>query len=275
MSTTDDSENFISSYARIILSNFTVIAELIAKHSELIKDKTQREALDDPLFPRAILSEQQVHDVLDGPYQKFFKNKLTAYAMIARTQTALAMRQEEGFKERFEKGELPVWNVTQRMLESISSSDLSNIRNQLDELSKEHMEQWEQKVQEWRDHLLQRIQEIGFQLSAIEEKEFYDEEPISELMNRYTDLHLEPPKIKKDEVDFQAYYTFKLYLTLQSALGRQHKPHSPDEIELLIKQFKADLKQMSKEENMLYKTQAADTEKLLTPISFAKPAKNK
>lgn len=261
-----ESDYFIGTYAKIILSDWPMLAELVSVHTQLIKHAPEQEK---EVQQFNLLSERQITDAIKGPYQAFFKQKMIAYAAISRLQLELTVEKEEVFKEKRtppETKELP-----KKLVEKFSFSDLDNIRSELDQLTSEHDQQWKEYIQQWQGKILSRINEIGITLTEIEIKEFKDQEPISELYDRFVNLHIELPKTKKNAMNFQKYFTYKIYLIIHSALSRQHRPHQQEDIKKILKLLKSDLDAIRKEEKQILADQKQATDKLIEPIAFASP----
>lgn len=256
-------------YAKITLSDFKVLANLISEHSKLVKEtarETEEEESDDSAH--RILSDREILDALNGPLQKFFKDKLIAYSTIARVRLELTISKEELFKEYREQPQ--EFKLNKKYLENITLSDISDIQNKLDQLCEEHYEKWQEKLAQWQQAILKKLDEKNITLSIIEIQEFQGKEPLSELLDRFTDLKIELPKTKKREMNYSDYLKYKTDIAILSALSRQHLPHEEKEINKILKSLKSVFDSITQEVNQLIKSQEKETQKMIENIAFAK-----
>ncbi len=252
--------------ARLVISDWHVLAKIIAGHATLIKDLVQGEDEEETSRPN-VLSQREIEDAFNGPLQKFFKQKATAYAATARVRLEITMREDENLKGRRAK-----LNDKDKVPESIvkktSISDLNKIQTALDQLTSEHNEKWEESRTAWNEHILQRLSECDLSLSEIEVKEFKDPEPISELNDRFVSLNIDLPKINKADMDFSQYLTLKADVTIQSALSRQHLPNAQSDIQRVLKQLKSDFSNIRKQEQQILEEQKTATNEVVANISW-------
>jgi len=263
---TKKEEHFIGTHAKVILSDWQVLATIVTKHSTLIKESTQEEESESEPGPQ-VLSQREIDDAFNGPMQAFFKQKITAHSAIARLRLHLTMNDDETFKEK--RAKLPDEDkIPESILSSTSLSDLNKIGKELDQLTTEHHEQWEQCRDAWNKHILQRLSETGLSLSEIEIKEFQDPEPISELSDRFVSLNIALPKTHKADMDFSKYLTLKTDIAVQSALSRQHLPHEQSDIQRILKQLKSDFNAIRKQEQQILSEQKAATNQAVANITW-------
>ena len=149
--TAKKNNSFISTYARTILSEWKTLSELIAKHTTLVKKIAAGEETEKQF---ALLSEQQIHDALEGPYRNFFKQKMLAYAAILRIQVELTIGKEDLLKSEHriitDESKVPDY-----ILSKTSLDDLENMSNELDQRTTEHNQQWEEHLEQWNTHLIE------------------------------------------------------------------------------------------------------------------------
>ncbi|MCB1827135.1 MAG: hypothetical protein KDH94_01835 [Coxiellaceae bacterium] len=253
----NDITAFISTHARISLSDWTVLAKLITDHAKLIKEKNQSAADTEESTLPNILSRREIEDALNGPLQAFFKLAITAYSTLARVQVNLNMLEDDTLKEKRAKL-ADEDKVPDKILKNTSLADITKIRRALDELVTQQAELWQSSRQQWEHQLLQHLNEQGLSLSEIEVKEFTDPEPISELLDRFTALNIDLPKTSKDDMNFSKYLTLKADIAIQSALSRQHLPHEQSNIQKVLSKIKSDFNAINKQEvNMLAEQKAA------------------
>ena len=77
---------FIGTHSRITLSDWPVIADLVAKHGKLIKEQSQESTENEESTLPNVLSRREIEDAINGPLQTFFKQKATAYATLSRVR---------------------------------------------------------------------------------------------------------------------------------------------------------------------------------------------
>lgn len=270
---TNNHDNIISTYARTLLSDWPVLASLIVKHSTPVKQVMQQSESDISSSPD-ILTEQQIREALNGPYQNFFKDKFKAYATIMRLQTELNIQKEESLKEGLEPAAAgatgEATKIPPQLLAKTTLQDLQNLQRQLDELTLEHNQQWEESLEGWSYAIINHLTSSGMPLSDFEITEILDKEPISELMARTIELKIELVKYKTDEMNFERYLAIKAQIAIQNGLSRQHKPHGPHEIKHILKNLKSDFASIHREEKNLFAEQQAATEQIIKPINFTK-----
>jgi len=260
-------DTFIGTHARITLSDWPVLADLVIKHSQLIKEQVH-ESQDPEETPLPhVISKREIEDAIEGPMQDFFKEKITAYAKISRIQLNLTMLEDEAFKDRRAKL-TDEDKVPKNILENTSTFELAKIQHELDELTRTHEEQWQQHREQWNQLILEHLNEQGLALSEIEMKEFVDPEPISELLERYVALNIELPKTRKSEMNFANYLTLKANIAIQSALSRQHMPHASSDIQKALSKLKADFNNIAKAETELLNNQKSATAEIIASISW-------
>ena len=74
--------HFISTYAKSLVADWSVIHNFIKEDTIWIKDRLHSNSA-------SILTTKQINDALNGPFQTFFRTHLKAYALISKIETAL------------------------------------------------------------------------------------------------------------------------------------------------------------------------------------------
>jgi len=270
MASKKEEDRLIGTHAIVTLSDWDVLSSLIAKHSALVKEKSQRQKESDEeeeVFEPDVLSQHEIDDAFNGPMQQFFKHASTTYSAIARVRLHLTMAEDESFKDKRAKLD-DADKVPESILKGTSISDLNKIQDELDEIILNHGDYWEQCRKSWGDHLTKHIADVGVSLSDIEVKEFYDPEPISELFERFTTLNIELPKTRKADMDFAMYLTLKTDIAIQSALSRQHLPNAQSDIQKILKQLKSDFTAIQKQQQQILEEQQAEYNTLIANITW-------
>jgi hypothetical protein len=135
----------------------------------------------------------------------------------------------------------------------------------LDDQTQLHYQQWQEQIQQWQQQLITNLTAHDTQLSDIEIKEFQDQEPLSELLARFIDLHID---ISKPEVmNFEEYFHLKTHLTIHSSLSRRHQTHENHEIHKILKKLKKDFSAINKDEKELLTQQQLETDSVIEPIT--------
>lgn len=267
-------EHYISTHARIFLSDWRTLADLVNKHTKLVKESVQsehnelEEESETKQEKKPVLTTRQINDALNGPYQRFFKDKMTAYAAISRMKLELNIIKNEIFKDKRQAS--PELSLPASQLEKFSMQDLHEIQNELNELTEKDNVEWETHLADWQQHIIEALKQYNISLNEIEIIEFQGKEPISELLERFTELNIQLPKTKKNGMNFAAYLTYKTNIAIHSALSRQHQPHEQTDINKILKSLKSVFDKITKEENNLIKKQQAATNAIIAPIAFAK-----
>ncbi len=88
-------------------------------------------------------------------------------------------------------------------------------------------------------------------------------EPLSELIDRFTELKLELPKTKKPTYHFSDYLILKLTLCVHSALSRQHVANPEEALQKVLKTLKANFKIIKQTESELIQQQNNRIEALM------------
>lgn len=263
--------HFIGTDARVILSQWQALAELIAKHSQRVKERLESdEPLENELEDAAaftLLNQQEVEDALSGPFSNFFKCKMTAYSKITRVRLELAIKENELFKDK-RQPPVEAKPIPEKILKNTSLDALSKLQSSLDKQTKEHDQQWEELLMQANELVLKGFDSMGISLSILEISEFQTEEPMSELMSRIIEQRIDLPKYDADHVMFKDYFTFKAYVIIQSALAREHKPHTTADIKREFKALKPVINDIAKQEKELAKNQTQATQELIAAIDF-------
>ncbi len=244
----------LSTHAKILINEWKTLHELLTESIASAKAKTEahESKLNSPL-----LSDTQINDALLGPLHDFFKQKLSAYAAVSRIRLQLTAATDEAMKNRSPKA-LP------KNLEKITPAELDKIQNSLNELTQKHFAEWKAHLKEWNQQLLLALTANHIALSEIEIKEFNDREPLSELFNRFVDLHLETPTW--EAVTAERYLQLKTHLAIHSYLSRNHQPHDTTEINKILKKLKKDFAQIAKEEKQFIENQKKETQPLIASL---------
>ena len=256
--------HFIGTYGKNLLADWNVIADLIKLRGMWVKETL--ETTDTPNPENSLLSDQKINDALNGPYQKFFKTHLAAYAKIAKLETAITLAKEDYFKESEHTADLTLGLPT-FLIERNDFSTLKNLRDQLNTLVKEHYTQWDAKDEEWKALIIAELKVIDLQVADSELKDLTVNQPLSELNDRFINLKLNLPKLPKSAFDCHQYWMLKAAIAIQSSLGRMHLPNNDKEIDEKLKLLRPAFKKIADAENALSKTQNAAIQKLLTPIT--------
>ncbi|MDP1574017.1 MAG: hypothetical protein Q8L78_03660 [Coxiellaceae bacterium] len=256
--------HFIGTYGKNLLTDWSVIADLIKLRGMWIKETLETAETSSP--ENALLSDQKINDALNGPYQQFFKAHLAAYAKIAKLETAITLSKEDYFKESEHNADLTLGLPT-FLIERNDFSVLKNLRDQLNTLVKTHYTQWDTKDEEWKALIIAELKIIELQIADSEMQDLTVNQPLSELNDRFINLKLNLPRLSKSAFDFQQYWTLKAAIAIQSALGRMHLPNSDKEIDDKLKLLKPAFKKITSAENTLITAQKTAIQKLLMPIT--------
>lgn len=251
--------HFIGTYTKSLLMDWATISHLIRNDTIWIKD--QIHSTNDI----TTLSNQQINDAQNGPFQRFYQSHLQAYTAIAKIEIALNFIKEDTFKETENVVEI-TFDVPKQLLDTMEFSTLQSLRDNLNALTKEHHEQWVTQTKNWTETLLAELKKNKILLSDSERQEFSTNQPISEINERFVEFKIPFPKLKESDANFQQYFILKSTLAIHSALSRAQQPHGEKEIDVAIKELKTPLKNIANMEEELAKTQQKETDELLVPI---------
>ncbi len=260
MSTNFKFPDFISTYQKVLLSDWPAIAKLIFKHSALLKDGGYREE-DFESSPTNVLSERQISDATNGPYSAFFHDKIAAFAKFGRIRMGVHIDNQDSIKDHLShinKAD----ELTSRQLEHFPPEEITRLQDAFDELVTDHAQQWEGQLFFWQMSITGALRESGLEITEMESDEFSAPEPISELLARYDAVNVTPAKVAYP-LNFADYFRLKAYLTILSALSRQHLPNDEKSIDGHMKALKKALSDISKAEAQLRKQQQSEIDELL------------
>lgn len=265
-------DRFLNTPAKAILSNWSTLKKLLIERATRIKDsKSSEQAADEDTAAEnqrfALLSDTVLNDTFCGPYQGFFNLHIHAYAKLTRVRSAVMLRSEDIFKKE-QKLAAQVLEVPESIVRDTSLPDLDKLFKQLDEQLPAMYEQWRGLVNQWQSRLIEGLQAVPLALSILELAELQQQEPLSELHDRFVDLSIDPPKTKAAGSDFTSYLTLKTYNIILSALSRQHEPHTADDIQKVLKKLKSVFDSIQKEEKQLLQAQEEQLNALIRPINY-------
>lgn len=262
---TKESNDFISTDAKVLINDWQALHNIIEAHTQLTTAKRKDTASN---LLTTLFSERQLTDALTGPYQRFIKQKLSAYATIARLRLELTIKQDDSLK--IKEDEQQINPVLGSLVEQYSTNDINKMQSALDQLTNEHDEQWQAQLDQWHQQLLTSLTANNMPLTAIEIQEFQGKEPLSELIACYTDLNLDVPKLNFSDFKFEQYLKLKLELAIRSSLNRRHEAHTTADINRLLKKFKSEFEHIRQQEKTLLDQQHAETQKIIQPIVITK-----
>lgn len=263
--------NMITTYQKVLLSDWSTMAKIIFKHSSLLREGGYKEELFDA-SPTNVLSNKQIHDSLTGPYSTFFLRNIHAFTIIARLRMALQIAKEDVFNDNISA--IAKTKLEPKHLDKVSSDDMSNMQEAFNELVIKHNQQWEGQLFFWQISITSALKNAGLMITELESDEFVSAEPLSELLARYDGVNITPIKASYP-LTFSDYFRLKAYLTILSALSRQQLPHTEKDIEHYMKALKKPLADVHKAEKELNQQQEAETLELIKPIEFARIKKDK
>ncbi|OGT42199.1 MAG: hypothetical protein A3F13_02060 [Gammaproteobacteria bacterium RIFCSPHIGHO2_12_FULL_40_19] len=257
------SNHFTGTYAKNLLADWTVLTQLIRQQTAWVKDTINVKNEMGAISP--LLTDQQMNDALNGPFQQFFKPHLQAYAAIAKIETALTISKEESFKESEHNIPNPL-GIPDTFLAKMEFSTLKELHNKLVALTQEHHTAWESEIQNWTKSLLQELKKNNLTLSDLELQDFTINQPISELNDRFLNLKIAFPKLSKTDFDFAQYYTLKAMLAIHSALSRSQMPNTEAAIEKIVKTLHPTLKSIHKTEKVISQAQEKALKELTASV---------
>jgi len=249
----------IDTTSKVIINDWLAIREIMADIATTCKEKQETEVGSHENL-MTLLSDIQFSDAFTGPFHPFIKKLLASYALICKLRLYLITTQDDNIKPHISE---PINDFPPNINTDINVASLDKIQRQLDETARSQFQQWKEKAKEWQDQLILQLTVHEANLSELEIEAISTQETLSELLNQFTDLHLELPKIKDDKYKFTDYFKLKVILCLHSALSRQHKAHETNDIQIFIKKLKSDFKQIGQQEQGLIKAQGKEIDELM------------
>lgn len=260
-----------TTYCKVLINNWPLIQEIIQDTATLTKIRlSQSETPEPAAFSLALLTDQQLNDSWHGPLHQFLAIKLRAYAVINLVRAALLTQEDETFKPS-----LPIFqgtdkdnpNIPKTVLETMNLSDLKDLQSQLEAITVTHYNTLCDHIQTWCTTLIDALADTPARLSESEADHLMAPEPLSELLERFTELNIENPKLRNDRINFADYFTLKCDLAIQSSLARQHLENSPNEIRKILKALRPQFSEINKQEKLFIKTVAEETTQVMDPLS--------
>lgn len=236
--------HFYNTYAKMLLAHWTVLTQYIHQTTLWVKDTLQEKK------DGVLLSDQQINDALNGPFQQFFKPLLAAQAKLTKLESAVTLSKEDFFKEA-ESESNKTLGLAKQLIEKTDISTLKELRKKCDELTTEYYAQWDTHIKEWTELLLADFKKMDLVLSDIEIRDFTTRHPASELDAIYVDLKVPAPKLSKTDFNFSQYFKAKTTLAIHSALNRTQQPNTEHDIAQKMKTLKSTFSAIEKTEKKL------------------------
>ncbi len=266
MATNNDFPHFISTDQKVLLSDWTVMAKLIFKHSALLKDG----GYDEEAFnnePTHILSDQQFDNAFRGPYAAFLRDKIRAFATLCRLRMASHIQNEDSLKDHLNTLH-PELQLQADVTEQFDREHIKDAQDKLDTLVADHNQQWEGQLFFWQTSIISALNDAKLGANANDTDEFSAAEPLSELFERYQNYNIDLPKVTFP-LSFHDYFMMKAKLMILNALSRQQLPHDNKQIQSFMSKLKKPLAEISNAEMKLLETQRKKTIEALADIQFA------
>src|SRR3990172_7734791 len=86
----------MSTDAKVLINDWQALRETLEKNTTFVKGKSPS---DTTISAGGLLSDRQLNDALQGPWQNFFKLKISAYATITKIRFMQIVSQDDVFKE--------------------------------------------------------------------------------------------------------------------------------------------------------------------------------
>jgi hypothetical protein len=248
---------------KIMINEWVTLRAVIHETTKRVQDQfNDNQSRVDPTL--AFLTDTQINDAIHGPFHALVRQSLSAHSMLSEAFMRLNLNNDE-FKQVLNL-HLTDADKQKPKAKLVTDPELNKIKAQLQELTSKHFEQWKTLTHKNQDAIIATFNSNKLMLSETEIKELTDNDPLSELRNRFTDLTLPFPKLKKDVCDVAQYLQSKTILTVRNLLGRQHQPNEQANINRIMKKFKSNFDQINKDEKALIKTQQEETQNILSPL---------
>ncbi|OGT48049.1 MAG: hypothetical protein A3F17_00370 [Gammaproteobacteria bacterium RIFCSPHIGHO2_12_FULL_41_15] len=248
---------------QVLFNDWLALHEIMAEITQTRKQKQLQYQAENPISPFTLLTATQIHDGFYGPYHGFIRSFGHAYALISKLRTHLTTTQDENIKTHIKDSDL---NLPERIKIDTNAAALDKLQRTLDDLARKHFPQWQECVIRWREQLIMQLTLHDITLSDLEIEDLSHPETLSEMLDRFTELKLTPPKVKGDAYTFSDFFRCKAILSIHSAYHRQHKSYEMEEILKIVNKFKNDFKQIDKEQKQLLDATEKDIEAILQPL---------
>lgn len=271
---------FLGTQTRILLSEWKALAKIIVAHTTLVKEKpiTNIEELESfdidnlenltfmtPSEAPHILSEKQIRSVLQGPFGVIVKQFMSAYAEISRYRLELHLSKEDLFKTKRATLSTEHQIPSQRLV-NLTFAKLEESQLQLDDLTSTHEQEWQNFIQKWSDELIKFLIKGKAIITEREINELQTEELANDIIPRFIELSMKLPKSEYPSMSFTEYLQLKAHLAVQSALSRQHLPHTEADLQEVLKNFKSSFNSMQQQEKQLQTQQQQQIQRILSGL---------
>lgn len=259
MKNSNNENNIPLTTGKALLNDWQALRNIIAQITCTQKEKQEKVNEDSAHFFK-LLSDTQIDDAFHGPFHPLIHHLTHAYSLITQIRTRLIVTQDDNLKSRVQDSG---FDLPEGLNKEINAASLDKKQRELDEAARHQFQQWRELIGKWQQNFVMQITTSGITLSEGEINEIQQTEPVSELINRFTDLKLEAPKMKKQNYTLNDYLNLKIILIVHSALSRQHITNIDAELQKLLKQLKPHFKTLSQEENELIKQQDTEIKTLM------------
>ena len=248
--------DFITTDQRIIVSEWTALSKLIAKHS-LLRDQQVKQNQSDTIDLNTILTDQQIFDAIQGAYHPLFKIYIPVATMIAFHRTHAQIDKEDNLKENL--AYLAAGHTV------VSMDAINHCRDQLNDAIVRHNQQWEGQLFLWQMQLTGALRDSGLQISEHELDEFSAPDSLSQVNTDFLSLNIDPPTYTLP-LGFHQYFRLKCYLLVIHALSRQHQPHGAREISAYMKYVKKPLATIESESKKIALEQQSQVDEIMSQL---------
>lgn len=253
----------IPTYARVLCNDWSSIKQFIVEHGAPMKDKVGQNAISNTTIP----SSEYMSNALSGPFAPFIELCLSCHAKVARVRLELNLTDNDLFKRETTEDKNPA-KIPERILSQSSVAECDNLNKQLTDHIQNLVASWRDHCHHWMEQLSQQLSTEGLTPAEIELQSFFDDEPISDLYNRFIELKLEHPKRKSSQSVLYYYLNLKLILLVQSVLSRLQKPHNMTDIDPLIKTCRPLLDEIQNQAQQLLETQRIELLGLIAALDY-------
>ena len=255
---------FMSSYAKVFLSSWPVLAELVIKHVQpskvhLLSDNQDQEKTSDHL---PLITDQQIAAALNGPYQEFFKACFSAYSMLTQVKKAHALMGDEALKTGVLDDDLEF----NKKMTRVSLPQAENLAKQLDELVLALDQELTEVLVDITAGMKEQLNQLAVKLTENELAEFGREYPLFELQERFTDLNVEMPALKPSTLDFSNYFYLKSYIAIYSGLGLEQKSNSVNDMKPYLKQLRVMLTEIRSGSKQWHENMQQQIDQLMSSV---------
>jgi len=261
---------FISTYARVIVTNWPTLNRILFFRTSTIKDQLKQDNATDTPQPPKLLTNERFNDALNGPFSRYLKSFLSAFSVIAHINQQTVQHNDGAFKLPAETT-LNNYQLDKNVVKKISNNECEKIAEEISKLMIEADDTWSDYINEQCSILMEALRGLHIELTDTDQQDFLNIYTISELIDRLTDMNIETDINESTQpFDFKEYFKLKCKLAIYSHTSRQHQTPNAKSIHKTIEALEPQLNTISSQEKETVSRYQNKIDDIIKPIAFAK-----